>query len=231
MSHHRRGGFTLIELLIVVAIIGILAAIAIPNFLQAPIRAKVSRAVSDFRSIDQAIKTYQVDTNSFPPCNPFSMALGMPIFNVPALERLSTPVQYLTSMNYIDPFVPTGRYSTGFNSSPVTNQLQDTVYKYVTWGESGFAMYNENERAYWFHLESAGPDRHYHNMSGILFKTVPGGSGSPHPMLGRLMYDPTNGTVSTGSIWRVGGQAIPLSPTNHASIHFYQAAMLKYGGG
>ena len=43
--------FTLIELLIVVAIIAILAAIAVPNFLEAQIRAKVSRAKADMRTL------------------------------------------------------------------------------------------------------------------------------------------------------------------------------------
>ncbi|MBN1867555.1 prepilin-type N-terminal cleavage/methylation domain-containing protein [Candidatus Sumerlaeota bacterium] len=58
-------GFTLIELLIVVAIIAILAAIAVPNFLEAQVRSKVSRAKSDLRTISTGLEAYYVDNNSY----------------------------------------------------------------------------------------------------------------------------------------------------------------------
>jgi len=62
----KKEGFTLIELLIVVAIIGILAGIAIPNFLGARTKAKVARAFSDMRTIGNAVEAYAVDEGKYP---------------------------------------------------------------------------------------------------------------------------------------------------------------------
>ena len=66
LNKEKAQGFTLIELLIVVAIIAILAAIAVPNFLEAQVRAKVSRAKSDMRTIATALESYAVDHNRHP---------------------------------------------------------------------------------------------------------------------------------------------------------------------
>src|SRR5512135_1472624 len=90
-----RRAFTLIELLIVVAIIAILAAIAVPNFLEAQTRAKVSRVRADLRTVATALEAYAVDNAKFPPNDG--------VYNV-LPKQISTPVAYLSSGLLVDPF-------------------------------------------------------------------------------------------------------------------------------
>lgn len=58
----RRTGFTLVEIMIVVAIIALLAAIAVPGFLRARKRSQASRIINDLRLIDSAIDQYAIET-------------------------------------------------------------------------------------------------------------------------------------------------------------------------
>src|SRR5690349_18050638 len=97
--------FTLIELLIVVAIIAILAAIAVPNFLEAQTRAKVARVKADMRAVATANVTYKVDTGKYilsadQHTNPTGFSGG---FHNWVSSRFTTPVAYMNSIPF-DPF-------------------------------------------------------------------------------------------------------------------------------
>jgi prepilin-type N-terminal cleavage/methylation domain-containing protein len=59
----KRGGFTLVEIMIVVSIIALLAAIAIPNFLRARKRSQATRCLEDLRIIDSACDQYAIEQN------------------------------------------------------------------------------------------------------------------------------------------------------------------------
>lgn len=96
----KKMAFTLIELLIVVAIIGILAAIAVPNFLNAQIRAKTARVQADIKMLDTAIQTYYLDHNDVPPDYNTGKWSSFMISHVPVL---TTPVAYVAAYPH-DPF-------------------------------------------------------------------------------------------------------------------------------
>ena len=59
----KRGGFTLVEIMIVVAIIALLAAIAVPGFLRARKRSQASKIINDLRLIDAAMDQYAIETS------------------------------------------------------------------------------------------------------------------------------------------------------------------------
>lgn len=216
----RTTGFTLIELLIVVAIIAILAAIAVPNFLEAQVRAKVSRSQSDMRSMATAIESYAVDNNR-PPMGitemnyvylpthargPYGAKNNEPMGDEQMYRiwgQLTTPIAYMTSIPN-EVFTEKG-----------TLQGKNEYYrKAYTYQSTSSAIYNgkalpaDNNLAIinglgksWF-LAGHGPQR---SLSGgpanavaeIPDADAPGGLGYPS-----MYYDPTNGTVSFGYIVR-----------------------------
>jgi prepilin-type N-terminal cleavage/methylation domain-containing protein len=68
--HKSRNGFTLVEIMIVVAIIALLAAIAVPNFLRARKRSQATRVLEDLRMLDAAVDQYAIETGKTSACNP-----------------------------------------------------------------------------------------------------------------------------------------------------------------
>jgi len=223
-----RKAFTLIELLIVVAIIAILAAIAVPNFLEAQTRAKVARAKSDLRSIATAMELYVIDHNTYPLCNTWAIAGNRsPQYTEDYiyLENLSTPVAYITDAFPVDPFQTDMRLNIAAPGDlpPSAGNYYDAVtedgpqfrtFTYQSWDPISrctptAGSYGEGPRpARSWLLQSVGPDRTYINMGGVLDSFT-----SDDTQL--LLYDPTNGTVSFGGVFRVGGQPTGEPPETY----------------
>jgi prepilin-type N-terminal cleavage/methylation domain-containing protein len=192
-----RKGFTLIELLIVVAIIAILALIAVPNFLEAQMRSKVSRVYSDMRATCVAIEAYRLDNNDYP-------ASLTP-------EPVTTPIPYMTTLP-TDAFASddtrqrtrrTFEYvkrdmSANFRTDNLVKDYYEFNWPYLdpfTWRAAGGTVptYLGSPQAQW-ELKSWGPDRLATNCAAN------NGRGDDFS----LAYDATNGTVSHGDLCRFG---------------------------
>jgi type II secretion system protein G len=220
MRKHEFRGFTLIELLIVVAIIAILAAIAVPNFLEAQVRAKVARGKTDMRSLATALESYKVDTNWYPPDNEYYvwvMLIPQPDVQLPVTWLLTTPVAYITSVPR-DVFPKTAGFIEG---SPFDYGYKSDTWRGINAGElfglppsdylkdaDGNLDYDTSKS--WV-LVSYGPDRTSNAGEWFMFgeRVVNRLPPVDWPPYGRInewgcMYDPTNGTVSAGDIARVG---------------------------
>lgn len=204
----RSHGFTLIELLIVVAIIAILAAIAVPNFLESQTRAKVSRAKADIRSLVTATESYHIDNGQYLTgqlSTDFTADKitqdGAPGETNPLMPRsirlLTTPISYMSSIPSVAPFggfrsysanIETGyRYIGGKHLLGLLSPRLNYIPQY--WPRSF-----RSTKYMWF---AVGPSKVY----SVKFRDER--SVTPY----QCPYDPTNGTVSIGDILYVNGNA------------------------
>lgn len=185
MIHKFRKAFTLIELLIVVAIIGILAAIAVPNFMNAQVRATLSRNYADMRSVATALEAYFVDWNRYPfPSDPWGRIISRESPNFPWFETklphsLTTPIAYI-SFWPLDPFHPTD----GENENQVYHYMTREYARAQTGSDAGYDLYSEwmgiPRGRTMYKLLGHGPDRShlepdepvppapYHASNGLL---------------------------------------------------------------
>ncbi len=171
--------FTLIELLIVVAIIAIISAIALPNFRNAQIRSKVARVQAEMQTIALALESYKTDNNTYPTYNnPFDATVEYEHFTP---IYLTTPVAYLSSL-------PFDIFSQSRINNPSPNPL--LPYYYFTEDFSPGEVYDRTTTlgipqptAQWV-IWSYGPDLTDNEAT--------------------ILYDPTNGTLSGGDIIRFG---------------------------
>lgn len=189
--NQNKEGFTLIELLIVVAIIAILAAIAIPNFLQAQVRAKVSRTQADMASLATAIEAYCVDNSWYPLYGHVESTLMVEYPATSAAQTditefigptITTPIAYITS-------IPQDPFASG-DSQPLPYIKEydylNLVQHVATFGPTPppFVLDIIPDWGDW-RIDSLGPL----------------GDGAS-AIKNDVVYNPTNGTVSSGAIVR-----------------------------
>ncbi|MBI1388280.1 MAG: prepilin-type N-terminal cleavage/methylation domain-containing protein [bacterium] len=181
---NRKRAFTLIELLIVVAIIGILAAIAVPNFLNAQIRAKLARVQGDFKAYGTAIETYTLDSGAAPWDNPSPAGdHGW----AASLSRLTTPVSYMSSLipdvfqakDVIDALTPTHFVGSKLSYDYTTIYFNGGV-------NTPSAIWKRLFGHSLWRLASAGPDNALINVPGREWLAPP--------------FDASNGLNSAGDI-------------------------------
>ena len=192
MKPCKKSSFTLIELLIVVAIIGILAAIAVPNFMNAQIRAKIARVYSDFKSIQSGLEMYRLDSGKY-------ITRAGNISWPRRFYPLTTPVSYLSKGAWPDPFAPQGYVTPDgdpinycYESKGWDNAALPTFAKKFVNSPHSFLWGKENQ--YEYAIISAGPDFDLQADSGA---RVP-------PADVFFLYDASNGVKSSGDLIKFG---------------------------
>lgn len=202
--------FTLIELLIVVAIIAILAAIAVPNFLEAQNRAKVTRVMAEMRNHAIGLETYRVDNNQYPFPDDvqggFLTSSDAPrtFYETKFPVRITSPIAYLTRLaddvfrnlaETSETYLPY-HYSTRHYADHRSLEAGTPEFDALS-----FAMLGSvNKGIEWYFL-SHGPDNdHDAGPSGGGTPGLPGHITGD----GVLPYDPTNGTLSNGDLIMFG---------------------------
>ncbi len=188
-------GFTLIELLIVVAIIAILAAIAVPNFLEAQVRSKVSRQRANMRSVATALESYFTDQNHYPPTtyNGVNGTWTLPETWKVLPGRMTTPVAYITGNDSLeDVFRRAHKFV-----NPLCYQIMylPSFFYLPPYSPSSTSYAAQCNRYGLWTIRSAGPDTYYQNYFHMKGDYDNGGWF-------RGAYDPSNGTVSAGDIYR-----------------------------
>lgn len=221
-----RKAFTLIELLIVVAIIAILAAIAVPNFLEAQVRAKVSRSKADMRTQAVAMEAYYVDWNRYTRDSDSSLDIkdvgdaaadpSNPIYwrCANGARQLTTPVAYMTSL-LADPFAVSvqvsGAGAQGYRIGSGTWSYPDASTNTAD-NQGSTAVFQAVGAAPTFVMIGVGPDKNRARMTYKCFPYMSAAEGGVTDALNSkgqpqcyVDYDPTNGTVSVGDIYQFGG--------------------------
>jgi len=201
----KRIGFTLIELLIVVAIIAILAAIAVPNFLEAQVRSKVSRVMNDERAIATALEAYRVDFNRGPlEFNEYYWLVLQPA-GIPGemrhlcYKQLTTPVAYMTGF-LRDPFGEKRAIKDGRDLPEMAYYTYQAFYDPTYYGG---ACERCTANGYYWVLYSVGPSGR-DVVAGLaeIWPETYLSLGCPKDRGAAYIYDATNGTSSFGRIHR-----------------------------
>lgn len=193
MNMKSKRGFTFVELIIVVTIIMILAAIAVPNFTEAQTRALIARSKADLGVVRMTVNTYQTENRQLPQNQKPGVASGWD------LAVLTTPVPYLVKLP-LDPFT----LHTTFRRTPDEMPFSAEPFLYLNALQMGDG--NEGLRIIASSLAGNpgftaallfghGPSLRLDDLS-TSFTSI---SSSGEAVL--IGYDSSNGTLSGGDIY------------------------------